>query len=246
MLLSKGINLYLINLLIVNYKEFKKRIKTNPKELFADLKLIIDAELGALGIVNKEKPQTAMMDITRGECSIIFPEATEEEAFKLCNTLKGKIHLYFVKNKLEDVFMSLGVLSYSQQAKGSEKAGSSVNLHIKAIYIGSEIRRFRRVDYKGNIEFCLPEDKMESSETIDISEGGISFFSPRPLKTDALIELRLKFTKTIFLKGRVAWIKELTGLSAHGYHKYKVGLEFAGLKDKERKTISHFIRTLSA
>lgn len=245
--LSKDIDVHLINLLIVNYKEFKKRVKVNSKELFFNFELIIKSTLNGFFAADKVKSQIVMSTARYGECSILLPDSTDSEAMKVCSLLRERINKYLVKNKIEDAFIALGVLFYPDKTKISTAQEFPANLHIREIYIGSEMRRFKRVNYKTDIKILLPENKSETSETIDISEGGICFTTSRPLETDAPLEVRLELPirkKVVHVKGRLAWRKKLEDDSEEG-EKYKVGLEFAGLEKKTKKIISQFIKTIS-
>lgn len=247
-LLDKGISVYLINLLIVNFKEFKKRIQLGSTKLFKDLKAIIDVTLKEFPHSGREEPQIVIQNYRIGEYSILFPEAAEKEANKICGLLKDKIKRYFIKNRVENVFINLGIMPYPPKAKLRTTQQLLANLYIKKIYIGSEIRRFKRIQYKGNIEILLPENETESSQVVDISVGGICFISERPLKTDAQVKIRLVLPKRkelIYTKGRVTWMKKLEEFPKERLDKYKVGLEFIGLKDKEKRILSKFIKSIS-
>ena len=79
---------------------------------------------------------------------------------------------------------------------------------------------------------------------MDISKGGIAFYSPRQFKTDARVDLALRMPnqdKPLMLKSQTAWIKEI---SNEDVRRYKIGLEFIGLKDREKKMISGFLKSL--
>ncbi|MBM3255290.1 MAG: hypothetical protein FJZ08_03220, partial [Candidatus Omnitrophica bacterium] len=240
--LLKGIRLYLISLLIINYKEFKKRIKVNPEKLSLDLKRLIEKAMVEFSKDDKEKPQITITGFAKGECSVILPGASEEEASRLCSLLKGKINAYFLKNKIEEAFIALGMVSYKDKAQLDGAQHFSANLYIKEIYIGSEMRRYKRVDYKVDIDVISGQGNSETFQAIDISEGGICFSYGRPLKTDALVRLRLKTPQELYLKGRVAWIKRQAQLMPLGQARYMLGLEFVHLKDSDRKILQRLVR----
>ncbi|MBL7091799.1 MAG: PAS domain-containing protein [Candidatus Omnitrophica bacterium] len=247
-LLDKGKSVYLINLPIVNYKEFKKRIKISPRRLFEDLSSIMDVAFKESSRLQKEKPQIPLQDFRNGECSVLFPEAKEEEVTNVSNLLKNRIKKYFAENKLEGVFISTGILPYPAPTQLHKTERLPANVHIKKIYIGSEIRRFKRVYYKADIENFLPGSKTESGQTVDISEGGVCFVSERLLKTDTQVEIKLRLSKkkdTIFTQARVVWIKNMEQLLKKAVNKYKVGLEFVKLKNKDKKVLSKFIKSVS-
>ncbi len=247
-LLNTGISVYLINVLIVNFRKFKKKIKIGSIKLSEDLKATINVILKEFSDVSKGKPQIALADIQNGEYGILFPEANEKEANELCTLLKDKIHNYLRERKTEDAFINLAILSYSPEGQPKTSLGLLANLNIKKIYIGSEIRRFRRINYKVDIEILLTKDKTELSRTIDISKGGICFMSETPLNKDSQIDIKLKLStkKTpLYIKGRVAWIKSEEVTQKDSSNKYRVGLEFTNLKNKDKKIISQFLKSIS-
>ena len=94
----------------------------------------------------------------------------------------------------------------------------------------------------------LPENKVESCRTLDISEGGVCFENGCRLETDAQIQTKLKFPKEkepVSIRARVAWIKNIEELPK-GSAKYRLGLEFINLKNRDKKIISKFIKSISS
>jgi len=248
-LLDKGIPVHLINLLIVNFKEFKKRVKISPKKLFEDLDFIIENVLKQFPQTDHRKPEIALCNRRDGEYSILFPQTKEKEIAKVSNLLKHRIKTYFLNNKVENAFIDLGILPYPLKAHPHLTEHLPANIKIKRIYIGSEIRRFRRVSYKADIEILLPGDKIEPMQSVDISEGGICLVAKRRLATDAKVEIKLRLpnTKTsIHTKARVAWIKNIEASSKKQTNEYKVGLEFVRLKSVDKLKLSKFIKSISA
>jgi PAS domain S-box-containing protein len=245
-LLDSSISAYLINVLIVNYNLFKKRIKTDPKWLFNDFVSIINDILQKNTLPRIERPEIVFKDIEYGECGIIYPNAAEEEAAELCRLFKEKILEYITRKKLQNVFINIGSLPYSVEGQLKTSHQLLANLSIKKLYIGSEIRRFRRINYKADAEILISKDKVENTQTIDLSVGGLCFTSSRLLKTDSCIEIKLKIAGhkgAICLKGRVAWLKEAEQFFDN--NRYKIGLEFVNMKAKEKNIISQFIRRIS-
>ena len=245
-LIEKGATVHFINLLIVNYKEFKRRIKITPHRLFKDVKVIIEDTLNEFHWT-KEKPQMAMMDTKRGECNILLPGVRENKANKFCDNLKDKLGSYFIENKLRGVFINLGIFRYPDKSKVQRVEGIPARFLVKEIYIGSEKRRFRRFLYKADINVFSPKEKKGLAKTIDISEGGMCLLTDRPLETNEKIKISLKFPKrkdTLFLKARIAWIKKIEPMPK-GVDKYKIGLEFIALNNKDKKKFVSFIKSLS-
>ncbi len=246
-LLDKNIPLCLINLLIINYIEFKKRVNIQPQKLFEDLRAIIEETFKKFCHLGRKELQIILKDYERGECGILFPKVNEEEATKFCNLVKDRIKKYFTKNRLENVFINLGVLSYPSRFHVITTQ-LLANVSIKKIYIGSEIRRFSRIPYRIDIKVLLPENKVESCRTVDISEGGVCFENGCRLETDAQIQIKLKFPKEkepVCIRARAAWIKTIGEVSEIGANKYRLGLEFINLKNRDKKIISKFTKSIS-
>lgn len=239
-LLNKGLSLYLINLSIVNYDEFNKRIHHQASRLFNDLKAIVALTFEKFNWPAKQNLPMVLTDLQRKKCSVILPEVTEKRALAFCELLKNNTKGYFIKNRIEDIFIALGILPYAPRPQTPQAESIFTNLKIKEIYIGSETRRFKRIDYKTEIELILPDNKRELTETVDISEGGVCFISRRQLKTDAQVKIRLELLKnkeSIYAKGRVAWLKKMEISSPEAIDKYKIGLEFTALKNRDRKIL---------
>lgn len=249
-LLAKGISVFLVNLVIVNYSEFKQRIKIKPAKLFSDFKDIISGALNEPGLYkSKEKPQFVLNSPQRGECSIILPDMTEKAVVKLCDRFKDDINHYLAKNTMEEVFIAIGILSYEEKVQLNQIGGLPENLYVKEIYIGSEKRQAKRTNYKLNMEVLLPIQKTENSQTIDISEGGICFKTQTPLQTDAIVEVKLAIPDKkcpLRIKTRVAWIRKIEGLLEAGKSIYKVGVEFMGIKKDDKNAISRLIKKLNS
>lgn len=247
-LLYKGIPVYLINLLIVNFSRFKTKVKINPHKLFKDLKVIINDTLDEFFKVNKGEAQIAFSDYSNGEFSVIFPKATEEPVLELCKMLKDLIYKYFINKKIKNIFINLGMLSYTPKDSVTSAQQLLANLYLKKIYIGSEIRRFKRVDYKADIEAVLNKENIQSTKTIDISVGGLCFFSNKPLKIDSKVDIKLwllKSKKPITTRGRIAWLSQVDKPLADSEDRYKVGLEFINLKPSDKKIINKLIESVA-
>ena len=246
-LLSKSTSVYLVNISIINFAEFARMVNLRARRLCQDLKNNINDVLQEFSWPDIEKPPLVLQDHQYGTCSIIFSEVTEKETAKLCELLKERLRGYFAKNKTENVFINLGILSYPSPETLPTTLQLLANIYVKKIYIGSEIRRFKRINYKANVEILVPEKKTEFSQTIDISKAGICFISKAPLETDAQIKVGLRLpkkTKPLYLIGRVAWRKNLAqGLKGRP-DKYKIGLEFSDSKDAKKK-IGQIMKAIS-
>jgi len=247
-LLEKSATSYLVNLSIINFKEFKNRFKASPRKLFKDLRIIIKTIFHELGLPEKNRPQIILEDYRNGVYSFIYPNTTENRTYHLCESLKDKIRDYLTGGRIENVFINVGVLPYPPEKTASSSRKLLANLYVKKIYIGAEIRRFVRVNYQANIEILLPGNRTGSSQTIDISEGGICFISESLLKTDAKINIRLELfpkKRHFYAEGRVAWIKTMETFE-ETERKYKIGVQFAYVKKADKRDLARLIKSISS
>lgn len=245
--LNKGISLQFINLIIVNYKYFKERIKISKTELFEDLKRIMDTTFRVACKYRSEGLPVILTDEKIGKCSVILSMMREGENARLVRLFKDKIKNYFVRHKVESAFVNVGVSACPSDACLPATRSFSARFSVKEVYVGLEMRRFKRVLYNAKIKIFLPGDETETQQTVDISEGGICFITRKLLKTDSRISVSLEFDKTrdpvIHTGGRVAWIKKIELLSGESLNRYKVGVEFINLKSKYRKIIHSRLKT---
>jgi len=240
-LLRLGIPAYLINLLIINYRKVEREARKSQGKLFRDVKGIIDGSFRQSVGSGIARPRLVAADSRKAEYTFILPQADEDKAIALCRELKERITSYLAKEKIENVFINLGVLPYAQKEQSPVRVEFPANIQIKKMFLGLEMRRFRRIAYKADIRILSSVNKTEVSRTVDISEGGLCFITKKLLKTDSRISIRLEFDKTrdpvIHTDGRVAWIKKVELLSGESLNRYKVGVEFINLKSKHRKII---------
>ncbi|MDD5561621.1 MAG: ATP-binding protein [Candidatus Omnitrophica bacterium] len=240
-LMKSGVSMHFVSLLILNCSEFRKRMKIGLEPLFKDLHTILDIVLKNAKYEDANKQAMSVINPNAGKFSIILPGASNRQASNISGMLKYKIKQYFASNKVEDVFITLGSLSYSQKVFSQDDGFSPSRFSIKEIYIGSEMRRFKRLSFKTNIKIFLPAEKVELSESVDVSEGGICLVIKHLLKTDSQLKVSFVFPEnkefTIAARVRVAWIKKIELLFGEDADKYKVGLEFINLENKYRKVI---------
>jgi PAS domain S-box-containing protein len=241
-LLSHSLSVYLINISIIHFNEFKRTLKAKHESLFTDLKRIIKDALDELPDKQRRKPPLVLQDSHYGISSIIFPEADDKETARLCDALKERIKSYFAGLRNENIFINLGIISYPEHVKTAPSVHLSANINIRKILIGSEIRRHKRIDYKANVEILHAEDKKEFSQTVDISGSGICFISGIALETDSEITIRIG---PLNLRGRVAWRKDLFEGKEERAGRYLIGLEFLELGNKKRQ-IQKLIRSISS
>lgn len=246
-LLKAGVSIHLVNILIINFIEFKRRLKVNNEELAGALEAIITVILDKFGKKDKDKPHMVLADKSRGEHSVLVPALADGEANKICDMLKENIHRYFAENKMKNVFINIATASYPAELQPQPAEHFPAKINIKKLYIGSEIRKFARINYRASIEILSGESKTKTFQTIDISKGGLSFAGDTALKTDSIIEIRLKTPsdKSLRLKGRVAWIKYTAESFRGRLNGYRAGLEFIDLKTKDKHVISELVGKIS-
>lgn len=245
-LLDKAASLYLINLLIVNYKKVKKSFKIRGIDLLDNLKLIINNTLDEFKSLIEKKSKLIFTGFLKDTATIIIPEISEKEITKLCELFKDRIKRYFIENKIENIFINMGIIDIPK-TEFTRASQISQGLHFKKIYIGLETRRLKRVSYQADLELIFAKDRIEPTYTLDISAGGICFITKERLKTDSILKLKLNLPayKPLSLTGRIAWIDEIKK-PAQEARRYKMGLEFTGLNKKHKKTIAKFIKSIPA
>lgn len=244
-LLKDHDSIHLINLLIVNWEVFKKRVDLGPDKLFKALEEIAGRAYGELFPARKGEEKVIITDMLNGKYSIIFPQVTDKKITTFCELLKDKIKDYFIKNEIENVFIALGILSYSAEHQAGRGRENVSNLEIKEIYIGAEMRRSKRIDYKTGIEVIVSEEERQRSETVDLSKHGVCFISHNPLKMDTEIRVRielLKKKKSIEAKGRVAWVAKLGRKPGDISDKYKTGLQFVDISEEDNNILASELR----
>ncbi|MFC1807453.1 ATP-binding protein [Candidatus Omnitrophota bacterium] len=239
-LLSKGSSVKFINLVIVDYNEFKEKIKIKPVTLFKNLKDIISASYDTVFTSKNRDIPAIVSDASHGKCSIIFSHTSERKVTNLAALLKDNIKAYFTKNKIDEVFIALGVLSYHKDAKPHNAKHLLIGPSVREIYIGSEMRQHRRITYSTDIDIYFPGDKAQTCQSIDLSEGGICFKCKAPLKTDSEVKIKfdlLKSKKLINTDARVTWIKQSEIMPADPSDRFKIGLEFMNLGEKDKSLL---------
>jgi hypothetical protein len=261
--LHQKIPVYLINLLIVNYEKFKKRIPVAPPRMTGDIQGIIDASFEKFFSAENGKRRLFIADRHSGRYSLIFPAAhggrgprpcreagspkaaTQRRVDGFCDLLTEKIKSYFVARKIEDVFIAMGILSYPLQPSEQGSSPFSANLNIKEIYIGAEMRRHKRIQYETSLELVSPQEAQGSCQSLDLSQVGLCFISPRSFKTGDRMTVKfylIKKKKSVMAKGQVVWITLMERSTEYPAGKYKVGLEFSHLDEKDKRLLAQELR----
>ncbi len=238
--LSQRIPVQLINLLIVNYEQVQKKVMIPQGQMAQDLEGIIHTTFKNFLKLGKDTQPVFISDIAKGRYSLISPHLTEKDVADFCQRLSEKIKAYFIDHKIENMFVALGVLSYPEGAYIPKGRQSVSNLNIREIYIGSEMRRHKRIRYETTLEVFFPRKGKEVCQTVDLSEGGICFVSRRLFKIDTAVRINFLLTKKkeyIQAKGRVAWISKVKRVEGDITDKYQVGVEFAELKKDDKAVL---------
>lgn len=257
-LLSRGRTLYFIQLNIINYKEFRKTLNSKAKELLNALAFSADKTLKAYFSKVKEKTHIVLADSRYGQCSFILPRVSEKEAEGVSSIILRKLRIILAAKKIKNVFINMGTLypkreDFASQAplrwQAAAQQSFEANLKVRKICIGRQARKFERFVYKVDIQLILPSALAISASTIDLSSGGLSFYSPEALKTDAHIEVVIRFPREkepLSIAGRIAWIKQIrqAPLQGQAESRYKIGLEFINLDALKARIISRILRAL--
>ncbi|RJP28060.1 MAG: PAS domain S-box protein [Candidatus Omnitrophota bacterium] len=238
--IQSGEKAYLVNLNIINFRKFKNRVKTEPKRLFRDLDILL------LDVIKKSAgahaaAEVILKDYREGTFGLVYTTKNEKQVNQLCESLKSRIKDYFSRNKVENVFINIGVISYPAENQPHSQEKVAANIMIKKILIGSELRRAKRINYKAEIEI-LSEKKPELTQAIDISRGGMCIETQSRLDTDSSISMNFELInkQRLKLNGKVRWIKN----SDEHKNRFKTGIEFVGMNPEIKNRLLAFIKTI--
>jgi len=205
----------------------------------------------------KEKTHIVIADSRHGQCSFILPRVSEKEAEGVSKIILRKLRIILAEKIIKNVFINMGALYPKREDFASQAVSQQsfeANLRVRKISIGRQTRKFERFAYKVDTQLILPSALRVSASTIDLSSGGLSFYSAEALKTDAHIEVVIRFPQEkepLSIGGRIAWIKQIrqvalpsgrqtTGLCL-AESRYKIGLEFINLNRLKARIISRNI-----
>lgn len=236
--LENNVPVYLINVTIIHFRSLKRFTDIPQYKLLEDLHNIIKVILFPSRLT--EKQCHILIDDKNGIFSIPFPEKSEKKVLNNCLILKDKMSDYFTNNKIKKALVNIGIHSYHPDGTPVTHK-LDTNLCIKKITVGPELRRYKRIDCQMEIDILHSENKTDTTQTIDISEGGLCFTSKKPLKADSLINIGVEIPtskKPIEIKGKIVWQKKIGKLTSRGY---KVGLEFS---HPIEKNLLKFIKSL--
>jgi len=246
-LLEKGTSAYLIRLLILNCKLVKNKAEIKPSRLLKALRDISNTTIEDF-FKDYEKNLKIIFKKMKGkEEDIIFIEKTNADIMKLCDSLKEKIKAYFYDNRIKKIFVHVGGLCYPSKLFVNDAKRISANLFVKYIYIGYEIRRFKRMKCNIKIETILAGNKKEPCRAIDISRGGLCISARKPLDKNKDIKIRMKISgkkRPINIKGRVRWMNALGEAEKNRLNKYKLGIKFNKMGHRDKKYFQDFMDKL--
>lgn len=243
-LLEQNVSLHLINLLIINYGEFRRLVHSEGAGILDDIRRIIFAVTEDLCAGRRSGCEIFLGGFTRGACTIIFPDAAERDVASLCGALRERLDAFLTKHKIKDSFVNIGVLEFMYKTRPFKETDGPVSIFVKKIFIGANKRGSARVSCHMPIEPVALDAALGGAYTLDISRGGLCFISTRQLKTDSrlLIKLNLPRRKqALSLTGRVAWISPLEKTYAAEPRRFKIGLEFVGVSKDDAAALGSFI-----
>ena len=243
-LLEKRKSVSLINLLVVNFEDFQKRLDIDAKKLFREIRNIVSQSGKDVFKSFSLRDYIYVTNLKDGSFSVIFPYAISEEPI-FCDLIRQRIKNYFIKNSLNEIFIALGLVSYTSESVRQGEFDSQ-NFHIQELYIGSEMRLFKRIKYHVQVNLAVARGKKLVADTQDLSLGGICMITDIPLDADAEVNVvlpLLKIRKKIPVQGRVAWVSHIDVHSMTRFaDRYRVGLEFTGLDKEQRNMLAKELR----
>ncbi len=235
---------HLINLQIINYPQFKRRKDISPRRLFSALRVIVREGFREVFPEAEDGFPLAVSDITAGRYSILVPEASVKKVAALCSVLQKRIKAHFISHQIENVFIAVGVLAYTEGRARKQRKRDPGNLIVKEIYIGSEMRMSRRIRYTTRITVLSPRAAAQVSRTLDLSRHGVCFLSRRPMKINQRLTVRIgliRKRRTVEARCRTAWIcQEPAGRP--GVEHYRVGMEFTRMTEAHRRALTEELR----
>lgn len=241
--LDKKILVNMISLRIINYQDFKERVTVSPQELFRNFRQIIKNTLkDKVSVKKKAAAPIISAQIRQGRCTVVLPVINGQDISDAVSGLKKELKNYLITKKITNAFIAVGQVVYTGKIKNKESGPFPSRNFFKEIYIGSEMRRWRRVPYQREAIIFLPSGKGQKAETIDVSQGGICLVCGKKLKTDSTVKVELKPAKgqgLLKFEGRVAWVSEIPYKLGESRKKlnYKIGLEFWRISKSQKQRL---------
>lgn len=243
--LDRKTSVYVVNVLVVNYEKFRQRIHVDARKLSQDMKTVVYSTMKKFFPAAQVRQGEFVSDTRRGRYSVIFPKQLDGQVTKFCNSLKEQIKGYFLEHKIDEAFIALGISTMASKAHIRAAEEGSASIMVRELYIGSEMRRHKRVRYKTKIAVLHGSGVKEECRTIDISQGGICFLSGVPMRIDSEIKIKFKLLKkkhVISAKVRVAWLEKVKSLPSTSKDLIKVGVEFHSLNRQDREALANELK----
>lgn len=247
-LLDNDVTLHLINLLVVNFQGFMRIAgHEQGKEITAGLDTVIEKSLREFK-QRWHNRDVFVSDFRQGECTIVIPRAEEDAVASLCTLFRQRINAYLRSFRIKDCFINVGVLEflYKDSRQSARAAGAAI--YVKKIFIGAEKRRCRRIAYHLRLEPVFSSKSFGETYSLDISRHGICFLSTTPIRTNAVLAIRLDMPRRqrpLSVTGRVAWMKEIVDEQGKGRTRYKIGVEFVRLSGATQRELDRLVASLT-
>ncbi len=239
-LLHKNHIVHLVNFLVLNYKEFHRYNRVDSLRIFTDLENVIDQVFKEVFRKTALKEKIVIRDAKYGKYSILFSKVSRTATNTFCEKLVSATRKYLNQHKKKDVFIAVGLGNYSSPGPKEGGLRTPSNIDFREIYIGSEMRRFERVDYTAFIKVTMNDGQSFQCRGIDLSLGGLCFFSDKHLKADTKLKVNFElfYGKTAMtIPSRVAWIQEVKSASGEEVLYHKIGVEFTEMTTEDKKKL---------
>ena len=247
--LVQGISVYVVNVRIINYKEFVKRMSANASKILEDFRGVITKAIKVFFEESKATKRDVISDTRYGRYTIILPEVGEAKVSKFCVFLRTMMKEYFSKHKIGNVFVVLGISTFASKEQRAQRDGEKYPyVTIREVYVGPEVRRYKRINYEGGVEVVYPDKTVEIFPFADLSQGGLCFMSAvgsEKFKVDMIVETKfnlIKKKKAVVTRTRVAWIKKIERLPGARADQYKIGVEFYKIKSQDQNLLTNELK----
>ncbi len=240
-LLAQHKSVYLVNLLIVNYERLIGRIGVREQRLSRDFRILIESALGELPWKPEERDRVSILSGRPGNYSVIFPEELSKKVTRFSQLLKEKTKNYLLKHHIEHIFIAVGIASYPVKKANANKK----ELNVQELYIGSEMRCFKRIRYETDVEVILAGRAPQHGKTVNLSKGGLCYVGSKFLKIGTPLKVRfnlLRHNALVKALGRVAWNKRLSGNEGKEGKEYMMGVEFKSLDEDAKGSLSRELK----
>lgn len=241
--LKKSRRVTLINLLIIDFEGFQERTNLKLSKLFLKLQDLIAQTIRKFPWAQNKMDIMTVTD-PGGKIHVIFPQLPPRKISAFLESLRILIKDYFVKKNINNIFVAVSIIYYSTKKGKAASAETPPNLNIDEIYIGSEMRRWKRINYKTNLQITSPETWKGFYMTTDLSMGGVCLVSPRLFEMDQPVTVQiglLKVEQIIEVQGRIAWLRKSKEAPQAG-GLYKAGICFSSMCVESKKLLENELK----